>query len=51
MNSENVHAALKELQDAMVVMAHMETPQTERLLRHEAELEELAETRLVSEQK
>ena len=51
MNSENVQAAIRELQDAMVVMAHMETRETERLLRHEAELEELAETRLVSEQK
>ena len=50
MNSENVQAAIKELQDAMVVMAHMETRQTERLLRHEAELEELAEARLMSEQ-
>jgi len=51
MNSENVQAAIKELQDAMVVMAHMETRQTERLLRHEAELEELAQARLVSEEK
>jgi hypothetical protein len=51
MNSENVQAAIKELQVAMVVMAHMETRQTERLLRHEAELEALAEARLVSEQK
>ena len=40
MNSENVQAAIKELQDAMVVIAHMETRQTERLLRHEAEMEE-----------
>ena len=50
MSNENLQAAIKELQDAMVVMAHMETRQTDRLLRHEAELEELAEARLVSEQ-
>jgi uncharacterized protein YlxW (UPF0749 family) len=46
-----MQAAMKELQDAMVVMAHMEARQTERLLRQETEIEQLAEARMLVEQK
>jgi hypothetical protein len=35
----------KELQDAMVVMAHMEARQTDRLLRQEKEIEDLTLSR------
>jgi hypothetical protein len=45
MDNEQVQAAIKELQDAMVVMAHMEARQTDRLVRQEKEIEELALTR------
>jgi hypothetical protein len=45
MDSEQVQAAIKQLQDAMVVMAHMETRQTDRLLRQEKEIEELSLSR------
>ncbi len=41
MDNEQIQAAIKKLQDAMVVMAHMETRQAERLLRQEREIEEL----------
>jgi len=51
MNNEQMQAAMKELQDAMVVMAHMETRQTERLLRQEREVEELAISRARVEQR
>ena len=50
MNNARMQAAMKELQDAMVVMAHMEARQTERLLRQERELEELALSRARVEQ-
>jgi len=50
MHNEQMQAAMKELQDAMVVMAHMEVRQTERLLRHESEIEELALSRARVEQ-
>ncbi|HYL35038.1 MAG TPA: hypothetical protein VEV17_03895 [Bryobacteraceae bacterium] len=50
MNNEQMQAAMKELQDAMVVMAHMEARQTERLLREEKEIEELALSRARVEQ-
>jgi hypothetical protein len=45
MDSEQIQAAIKELQDAMVVMAHMEVRQTDRLLRQEKEIEDLSLTR------
>ena len=51
MNNEQMQAAMKELQDAMVVMAHMETRQIERLLREEREVEELAISRARVEQR
>ena len=41
---------MKELQDAMVVMAHMEARQTERLLRQEKEIEDLALSRARTDQ-
>jgi hypothetical protein len=50
MGNEKMQAAMKNLEDAMVVMSFMEKRQTERLLRHDAELEELAEARARSEQ-
>jgi uncharacterized FlaG/YvyC family protein len=45
MDSDQIHAAMKELQDAMVVMAHMESRQTDRLLRQEQEIEALSRAR------
>jgi hypothetical protein len=45
MANDQIQTAIKELQDAMVVMAHMETRQTERLLRQEREIEELSLSR------
>jgi hypothetical protein len=42
MDNSQIQAAMKELHDAMVVMAHMEARQTDRLLRQEKEIEELA---------
>jgi uncharacterized protein YlxW (UPF0749 family) len=51
MNNEQMQAAMKELQDAMVVMAHMEMRQTERLPRQEREVEELAISRARVEQR
>ncbi len=45
MDSERIQAAIKELQGAMVVMAHMEVRQTDRLLRQEKEIEDLALSR------
>jgi hypothetical protein len=45
MESDQIQAAIKELQDAMVVMAHMETRQTDRLMRQEREIEELSLSR------
>jgi hypothetical protein len=50
MDSDQIHAAMKELQDAMVVMAHMESRQTDRLLRQEQEIEDLALSRARTEQ-
>jgi len=51
MNNEQMQAAMKELRDAMVVMAHMEARQTERLLRQEQEIERLAEAEMLVRQK
>ncbi|MGD0434996.1 MAG: hypothetical protein ABSB86_00920 [Bryobacteraceae bacterium] len=51
MNNEQLQPAMKELQDATVVMAHMEARQTERLLRQEREVEELAISRARVEQR
>ena len=45
-----MEAAIQQLQDAMVVMAHMETRQTERLLRQEKEIEDFAQSRARVEQ-
>lgn len=50
MNNEQMQNAIKELQDAMVVMAHMEVRQTERLVRQEKEIEDLALSRARVEQ-
>jgi len=50
MESDQIQAAIKELQDAMVVMAHMETRQTDRLLRQEKEIEDLALSRARTDQ-
>jgi hypothetical protein len=50
MDSNQIQAAIKELQDAMVVMAHMESRQTDRLLRQEKEIEDLALSRARTEQ-
>jgi len=49
--NDRLQAAMKELQDAIVVMAHMETRQTERLLRQEREIEEFAAARARVERK
>lgn len=51
MNNEQMQAAMKELQDAMVVVAHMESRQTGRLLRQGREVEELAASRVRVEQR
>lgn len=45
MDNEQVQAAIKELQDAMVVMAHMEARQTDRLVWQEKEIEDLSLSR------
>jgi hypothetical protein len=50
MESDQIQAAIRELQDAMVVMAHMETRQTDRLLRQEKEIEDLALSRARTDQ-
>jgi hypothetical protein len=50
MINEQVQAAIKELQDAMVVMAHMEARETDRLVRQEKEIEGLSLSRLRVEQ-
>jgi len=50
MDNERIQAAIQELQDAMVVMAHMETRQTNRLLRQEKEIEDLALARARTDQ-
>ncbi len=50
MESDQIQAAIKELQDAMVVMAHMETRQTDRLVRQEKEIENLALSRARTDQ-
>jgi hypothetical protein len=50
MQSERIQAAIKELQDAMVVTAHMETRQTDRLVRQEKELEDLVLSRARTDQ-
>ncbi len=50
MESDQIQAALKELQEAMVVMAHMETRQTDRLVRQEKEIEDLALARARTDQ-
>jgi hypothetical protein len=42
MENHQIQAALKELQDAMVVMAHMEARQPDRLMRQEREIEDLS---------
>jgi len=51
MNNEQMQGAMLELQGAMVVMAHMETRETERLIRQEREVEELAISRARVEQR
>ena len=50
MDNDQIQAAIKELQDAMVVMAHMETRQTDRLMRQEKEIEDLSLSRARVEQ-
>jgi hypothetical protein len=50
MDSNQIQAAMKELQDAMVVMAHLEARQTDRLLRQEKQIEDLALSRTRTEQ-
>jgi len=45
MENEPVQAAIKRLEDAMVVMAYMEARQTDRLLRQEKEIEDLSVAR------
>jgi predicted nucleic acid-binding Zn-ribbon protein len=45
MNNERMQAAIKELQDAMVVMAHIEKRQSEMLNVHSDYLAEIAEFR------
>jgi hypothetical protein len=50
MDSDRIQAALKELRGSMVVMAHMEARQTDRLLRQEKEIEDLALSRARTEQ-
>jgi len=44
MDSNQIQSAMEELQ-AMVVMAHMEARQTDRLLRQEKEIEDFALSR------
>jgi uncharacterized protein YlxW (UPF0749 family) len=50
MDSNQIQAAMKELRGSMVVMAHMEARQTDRLLRQEKEIEDLALSRARTEQ-
>jgi hypothetical protein len=50
MDSDRVQAAIRELQDAMVVMAHLEGRQTDRLMGQERELEDLALSRARTDQ-
>jgi hypothetical protein len=45
MDSNQIQSAMEELQAAMVVMAHMEARQTDRLLRQEKEIEDFALSR------
>ena len=45
MDNGQIQAAIKKLKDAMVVMVHMEARQTDRLLRQEKEIEDLALSR------
>jgi hypothetical protein len=45
MDNHQIQAAIKQLQDAMVVMAHMEARQPDRLMRQEREIEDLSLTR------
>jgi hypothetical protein len=45
MTNPEMEAAIKELQDAMVVMAHLEKRQSERVAAHAGEIEELLEFR------
>jgi hypothetical protein len=49
MASEQMQAAIKELQDAVVVMAHLEKRQTERLAQTEEEVDQLNAFRLRTE--
>jgi hypothetical protein len=42
MDNERIQAAIKELQDATVVMAHMEARRTDRLVWQEKEIEDLS---------
>jgi hypothetical protein len=42
MDNEQLQAAIKKLEDAMVVMAYMEARQTDRLLRQEKEIVDLS---------
>jgi len=43
MANEQVQAAIKELQDALVVMAHLEKRQTDRIAQTEEEVDRLVE--------
>jgi predicted nucleic acid-binding Zn-ribbon protein len=49
MANEQMQAAIKELQDAVVVMAHLEKRQTERLAQTEEEVDQLNAFRLRTE--
>ena len=49
MANEQMQAAIKELQDALVVMAHLEKRQTERLVKTEEEADHLVAFRLRTE--
>jgi hypothetical protein len=46
MGNEHMQAAIKELQDALVVMAHLEKRQTDRIARTEEEVDKLVAFRL-----
>jgi hypothetical protein len=50
MTNPEMEAAIKEIQDALVVMAHLEKRQSERLAVHASEIEQLAEFRRRTEQ-
>ena len=49
MDNEQMQAAMKDLQDAMVVMAHLEQRQTARIAQTEEEVDRLTAFRLRTE--